>query len=58
MRAAKKYIVLTLLLLFYVTVVVILMRSFYIYQKAYQSLSRLVSHPSIEVYVDTVEEEE
>lgn len=49
MKEAKKYLVLALLLAVYMIAVAVLLHSFYLYQSAYHSLSRLISHSSIEV---------
>lgn len=49
MRVVKKYLVLSVMLLFYLCVVSILLQQFYVYQRAYQNLSKLLSHPSLEV---------
>jgi len=49
MNEVKKHLSFVLLLIIYVITVFILLRSFYVYQSAYHSLSRLISHQSIEI---------
>lgn len=53
MRVVKTYLVLAVLLLIYVFVIAVLLRSYYVYQSAYQNLSRLISHPSIEIQYES-----
>lgn len=48
MRTGKKFLFLAMLLLMYLGAGGVLLRSFFVYYKAYQNLSRLISHPSIE----------
>ena len=57
MRMVKKYLVLSVVLILYVCAVSVLMQQFYLYQSAYQSLSRLLSHPTVEVFVPQEVEE-
>lgn len=58
MKSVKKILVLSGLLTMYIFVVALLMRSLYIYQTAYQNLSRLISHPSIELQDNNSEQGE
>jgi len=53
MRVVKKYLLLSVLLLMYVISIAILLRSYYVFQSAYRNLSRLISHPSIEISYDS-----
>jgi len=48
MRVVKKYILSAVLFLCYIAVTSFLLHQYYTYQKAYQELSRMISHPSIE----------
>lgn len=57
MRVVKKYLLQSVLLIMYIFAVALLSRYFYVYQQAYQGLSRLISHPSIET-VHVIEETE
>ena len=57
MRMVKKYLVLSVVLILYVCAVSVLMQQFYLYQSAYQSLSRLLSHTTVEVFVPQEVEE-
>ena len=49
MKIVKKYMTLVLSFFLYVVAVTILLKSYYVYQSAYHKLSRLISHPSVEV---------
>ena len=53
MRVVRKYLLLAVLLVFYMAATAILLRSYYVYRNAYQRLSRLISHPSIETVYET-----
>lgn len=55
MRTVKKYVIMSMLLIIYIVAVTILLRSYYVYQDAYHELSRLVSHPSVELRYDKEE---
>ena len=47
MRVAKEYLMFSFYLAVYIIAISVLVRQFYIYQKAYHSLSRLISHTTI-----------
>lgn len=49
MREVKKYLMVSMMLFIYIAAISLLLRSFYAYQMAYRNLSRLISHPSVEV---------
>lgn len=55
MKIVKKFLVLSVVLMMYVCAVSILLQQFYLYRMAYQNLSRLLSHPTIEVDVSREE---
>lgn len=48
MRVVKKYLLFAMMLLCYIVVTSFLLHQYYKYQKAYQELSRMISHSSIE----------
>lgn len=48
MKAVKEYIQFAVYLLIYLIIITALLRSYFVYQNAYQNLSRLISHTSIE----------
>ena len=59
MKEVKKFLILSVLLVIYVFAIFLLLQSFYVYQRAYQRLSRMISHPSIEImYFDSGQKEE
>lgn len=49
MKVIKKWLVFAVILLIYVFSVSLLLQQFYAYRMAYYSLSRLISHPTVEV---------
>lgn len=52
MRVVKKYLLSAMLFFCYIAVISFLLHQFYTYQTAYQELSRMISHPSIETNLD------
>ena len=54
MKTVKDYITFSFLLIVYVVAISLLLQQFYMYQRAYQSLSRLISHPT--VFINDFEE--
>jgi len=58
MKQVKHFLIMSLLLGLYITVIALLMKSYYVYRNAYQILSRLISHPTIEVQIEVAGEEE
>ena len=57
MQVVKKYLILAVLLLIYMFAVSFLLQHYFVYQMAYQNLSRLISHPSVEVQQEEYMEE-
>lgn len=53
MKEVKRYLLLTVLLLFYVSATALLLYQYKMYRIAYQNLSQLISHPSIERVYDS-----
>lgn len=49
MKVVKKYLLFSVILMVYVFGVSLLLKQFYIVQRAYLSLSKLIAHPSVEV---------
>ena len=58
MRNIKKFLLMAVLLMVYIFAIALLVQNYYIYQMAYQNLSRLISHPSIELQYNTIEQGE
>lgn len=58
MKEIKKIILLSVLLAVWIVAVSTLVQSFFVFQKAYHGLCRLMSHPSIEILYTNSENEE
>jgi len=58
MRGVKKILLLSVLLIVYVGIIGILLCSTYMYCSAYQSLSYMISHPSVGSFGKSINEEE
>ena len=58
MRVVKKYIIFSVFLFFYIVTLSLLLQQFSLYQKAYNTLSILVTNSSIEVVDDFLLESE
>lgn len=52
MRVIKKFIIFATILMVYLLAVSILLKQFYMYQRGYYVLGGLISHSSIEVFVE------
>ena len=49
MKVVKKYLIFSVFLFFYIVALSLLFQQFSLYQKAYNTLSVLITNPSIEV---------
>ena len=49
MKVVKKYLIFSVFLFFYIVALSLLLQQFSLYQKAYNTLSILITNPSIEV---------
>lgn len=49
MKVVKKYLIFSVFLFFYITILSLLIQQFSIYEKAYDTLSILITNPSIDV---------
>ena len=58
MRIVKKYLLFSVILFFYLMALSLVLQQFFLYQRAYYTLSILVSNPSISVVRDFVQIEE
>lgn len=58
MRIVKKYLLFSVILFFYLMALSLVLQQFFLYQRAYYTLSILVSNPSISVVREFVQIEE
>ncbi len=58
MKIVKKYLLFSVILFFYLMALSLVLQQFSLYQRAYYSLSILISNPSISVVRETVQMEE
>ena len=58
MKIVKKYLLFSVILFFYLMALSLVLQQFSFYQRAYYSLSILISNPSISVVRETVQMEE
>lgn len=58
MKIVKKYLIFSIFLFFYIVALSLLLQQFSLYQKAYTTLSILITNPSIDVVEDFLSEGE